>query len=417
MTDHLSSVPGYRAWLVVAVLFLCVGALMGSSIYGFIIIADIMATAHSWSPTRAGGLVSAMWLVAPVALLSAPVIRRCGPWPLIVGGLILLASAFAGLSGATEFWQVYALRVVMGFAKVAIMISVPVVVAQWFDRRFGTAIAIVWAGGSAGGIVFAPWVEHLDRTAGFHGTTLSVAASIAVVALAAFATSRLKQPDEAVDVTRSENPAGSANLDPKMPAPDGARLDWTIIAAIVLGTIGLGCANIAFLAMNPHLLAGFGIDSATIAQVVGFNAAASMAGALAIGWLTDRLGIARPSVAMAVTYLAGLVLYLVLTGAALTPVAFLATTCIGIAAGAAEVLWITLLKHEASGARFAMLYGVWYFAIQVGYAIGGLIGGWTLDRFGSVAFMLVAGTAFAVTPLFALWRSRRAPDRPRPLGA
>ncbi len=391
-------------WNIVAVLFLCTASLMGTSIYGFIMIADSMARSHGWSDMAAGGLVSAMWLVAPLALFTAPAIARYGPWKLIVGGLLLLALAFAGLAIAAEFWQVYALRVLMGFGKVAIMTSVPVVVTRWFDLRFGTAISIVWAGGSAGGIVVAPLVEYLDRTAGFQFTTLALAGGIAAVAAVAALTSRVERPGGAEAPATSEAGATGAPSGPDDPGP-GVRTRWSVIGSIIVATTLLGCANVAFLALKPQLFGSFGFDTHTTALIVGFNAAASMTGALLIGWLTDRYGLAWPGVAVGGIYLAGMTTYLILTAMPATSVAVLAAMMAGLGGGAAEVLWIGLLKREASGPRFSVVYGAWYFAIQVGYAVGGFVGGWALTHIGAAGFILAAAAAFAATPLFSTWRS------------
>ncbi|WP_317151720.1 MFS transporter [Sphingopyxis indica] len=380
-------------------------------------IADTMARAHGWSDMAAGGLVSAMWLVAPLALFSAPAIRRFGPWGLIVGGLLLLSIAFAGLAIANEFWHVYALRVLMGFGKIAIMVSVPVVVARWFDLRFGTAISIVWAGGSAGGILVAPLVEYLDRTAGFGFSALALAGGIAVVAVIAAAMARARPPEQSVAKAPAKDGEGAAQT-PSADAAGPAGTGWILISGIVVATIALGCANVSFLALKPQLLGSFGIDSRTVALIVGVNAAASMIGALLIGWLTDRFGLAWPGVAVGGCYLAGVAIYLFLTAAPLAAVAMFAAVLVGLGGGAAEVLWIGLLKREASGPRFSAVYGAWYFAIQVGYAAGGFVGGWTLTHFGAVGFLLVAAVAFAATPLFSAWRATRWSDwrrRPGPL--
>ncbi|KGB53069.1 MFS transporter, aromatic acid:H+ symporter (AAHS) family [Sphingopyxis sp. LC81] len=409
-------IPTYDfGWNVVAVLFLCTASLMGTSIYGFIMIADSMARTHGWSDMAAGGLVSAMWLIAPLALFSAPAIERYGPWRLIVAGLLILALAFAGLAIATEFWQVYALRVLMGFGKVAIMTSVPVVVTRWFDLRFGTAISIVWAGGSAGGIAVAPLVEYLDRTAGFQFTTLALASGIAAVAMLAALTARAKPTPRATAAPASKAGHGTERGDGAVRPADASR---AIIACIVVATTALGCANVAFLALKPQLFGSFGFDSHTTALIVGFNAAASMTGALAIGWLTDRFGLAWPGVAVGGVYLAGMTTYLFLTAAPLTSVAVIAAMLAGLGGGAAEVLWMGLLKREASGLRFPVVYGAWYFAIQVGYAVGGFVGGWALAHLGAAGFILVAALAFSATPLFSTWRSIRLSDwgtgRPAP---
>jgi predicted MFS family arabinose efflux permease len=392
-------------WAIVAVLFLCTAALLGTAIYGFIMIADSMARAHGWSETAAGGLVSAMWLIAPLALFCAPVIARFGPWKLIVAGLWLLALAFAALSLATEFWQVYALRIVMGLGKVAIMTSVPVVVLRWFNRRFGTAIAIIWAGGSAGGIVVAPLVENLDRTAGPQATTLALAAGIAAVACVAMVTARAER--RRIATREAAVAAAPAGPTPVASAEHDRRPGWPVIAGIIVATVALGCANVAFLALNPQLFARFAIDTPTIALIVGLNAAAATIGALAIGWLTDRFGTGWPGAAVGLIYLIGIAAYLSLTAASAVPLAMLAALLGGIGGGAAEVLWMTLLRREASGTHFAAVYGAWYFAIQVGYAAGGLVGGWALADLGYTSFVVLAAFAFALTPLFSTWRSFR----------
>lgn len=392
-------------WNVVAVLFLCAASLMGTAVYGFIMIADSMARAHGWSDTAAASLVSAMWIVAPLALISAPVISRYGPWKLIVAGLLLLSLGFSGLAVASEFWQVYALRVLMGLGKVAIMTSIPIVVAQWFDRRFGTAIAIVWAGGSAGGVIVAPLVEYLDRTAGFRFSATVLALAIAVVALIAAAMSRARRPELPdplpAGAEDSKDQAQLASADGSGRESKGAM----ILGGIVLATIALGCANVAFLALQPQLLGGFGIEPHMVAIIVGINAAASMIGALAIGWLTDRFGLAWPGLAVGGVYLAGMAAYLLVASQPLPAAAAGAAILMGLGGGAAEVLWIGLLKREASGPRFSVVYGAWYFAIQVGYALGGFVGGWTLTHLGAAGFILAAAAAFCATPLFSTWRS------------
>lgn len=402
-------------WNVVAVLFLCTASLMGAAIYGFIMIADSMAQVHGWSGTAAGSLVSAMWIIAPLALVSAPVINRYGPWKLIVVGLLILSLAFAGLTVASEFWQVYALRVLMGLGKVAIMTSVPVIVAHWFDRRFGMAIAIVWAGGSAGGIIIAPLVEYLDRTAGFRVSAITLAVAIAAIALLAAAMSRAERPEHPdTAVVAAED-----SKDQAWESSGGAGKDAqgaAILGSIIFATVALGCANVAFLALQPQLLGGFGIDSHTVAIIVGVNAAASTVGALAIGWLTDRFGLGRPGLAVGGIHLAGMATYLLVASTPHPAAATSAAVLMGLGGGAAEVLWIGLLKREATGPRFSVVYGAWYFAIQVGYALGGVAGGWTLTHLGAAGFILVAAAAFSVTPLFSTWRSihwsrrRSAPD-------
>jgi acetyl esterase/lipase len=53
----------------------------------------------------------------------------------------------------------------------------------------------------------------------------------------------------------------------------------------------------------------------------------------------------------------------------------LAALLSGLGGGAAEVLWMSLLKREASGPRFPVAYGAWYFAIHRVFVSGHSAGG------------------------------------------
>ena len=101
-------------------------------------------------------------------------------------------------------------------------------------------------------------------------------------------------------------------------------------------------------------------------------------------------------------FLFGLVLLLSLRAAPSTAIVFIASGLLGFAAAGSEVLWMNLARLVAPPAIFATAYGGWYFSLQVGYAIGGPLGGMSLDRFGGMGLLLTLIALFVTATLVSL---------------
>jgi MFS family permease len=153
-------------WQVLIGLSLCIFALMGVSVYGFIILVSSLAADMHWSAAQSGGLVSAMWIAAPLALFGTPLVVRFGPWRLAVASLLIQAISLWALPYVDQFWQLYLLRLFTGTGKIILVTSAPVIIAQYFSTRFATAISLFWAAAVGAGLVFAPLTEHLVESMG-----------------------------------------------------------------------------------------------------------------------------------------------------------------------------------------------------------------------------------------------------------
>jgi len=167
-------------WRVVAASFLVTFTIYGVSIFAFIVLIQSLAVQRGWTPADTGGLVSAMWLAAPLALLAGPLAQRANPWRMIAVGIALQAVAIASMLVVTDIWQIYLLRFAMGVGKVMAIAALPMLVSPWFKTRFATAMAIVWAGGSAGGLVLSPVMDALIVDYGWQRAALIVAAGAIV---------------------------------------------------------------------------------------------------------------------------------------------------------------------------------------------------------------------------------------------
>ena len=113
-------------------------------------------------------------------------------------------------------------------------------VSTWFDRRRGSALAIVIAGGAVGSMVHPPAVDALIRTSGWRAACLVLGAVVLGVGV----------PLVALFVRERQAPAGAAPA-----AISGAttseavrsRIFWTLIVVI-------GGAAIAFNGVVVHIV-------------------------------------------------------------------------------------------------------------------------------------------------------------------
>jgi OFA family oxalate/formate antiporter-like MFS transporter len=406
----------YFGWKIVLALFLCTFALYGVSIYSFILLTTPMGAEYGWSNARMGTLVSAMWLTAPLALFFAPVIRKLGAWRLLFLGLGCQAVVMLGLAVSTELWHVYALRAFMGLGKIAIVVSVPVIITYWFLRRFATAIAIVWAGGSAGGFVLSPLTHQLIATLGWRPTSVVIAGGIFVFMAIVYLIMRraaspadlgLEKDGMPRESSATESSTGSARdeedevLDLKSTLKS---IQWSTAAIMFVAVVGLALAVVSILSQEPAILTGAGLSASTAATLLGVLSAAAMIGAASIGWILDRFPTVFGALLVSGLMYTGLsFLYQTLQAPSLL-IAVLASAALGYAMGAGEVLWMTLTKFQFGAAAFATTYGGWFLAMQIGYGSGGGLSGWILENMGSTEVIVFVALVFLPAAIFSVWR-------------
>lgn len=414
--SEVSSVPEiptdrfYRGWRIVLALFLSTLALFGVSIYSFIVLAHPLGTEYGWSPAQTGAAVSAMWLAAPIALLSGPLIRRFDPWHIIYAGLAMQAIGFASLPFVSNLEALYLLRIMMGVGKVALITAIPVIVTRWFSRRFATAMAIIWAGGAAGGFLLAPATDALLQHFDWRSAAGLVAAGLLIFVLIIGLMARGPvspatlgiAPDGLPPTSVGTRAASAAETSPPGWREALAQVDFRTAFPMMLAVVGIGMASIAILTQEQLVLEEAGISSAAAATFLGITAVGSLIGSASIGWLLDRRAALWSGLVVAGSLYAGVLAFAALPRDGGAGLALLASVSCGYAFGAGEVLWITLTKRQFGTAAFATTYGGWYFALQIGYAAGGGVAGWGFERFGSAGFLGLVALMYVPAALLSL---------------
>ena len=416
--DGESALSRLYPWQVLAALSLCIFGLMGVSVYGFIILVGSLAAEMHWSAAESGGLVSAMWCAAPLALFGTPLVVRIGAWRLVVIGLLIQVISLWTLAYVENFSQLYLLRMFTGTGKVILVTAAPVIIAQYFSTRFATAISLFWAAAVGAGLVFAPLSEHLALAFGWRGAAHILAAIVlAELPVAAFLcwlgranylrTASVRTSPQDLDVEALTTVAGSAWVQL------ARHMGPLTMAAAGLAIVGMGAANISVFSHTMTYLQKLGFSSEFGAGALALLSAIAILGSVCVGRLLDLRPTAWSAAVVGLGVYLGFALFLSLLSVSSGRVAMVASGMLGFAMAGGEVLWMNLARHVAPRPIFATAYGGWYFSMQVGYAIGGALGGLSLDRFGGLGLVVMLIVLYAPATAMSV---RLALRRPADLG-
>jgi predicted MFS family arabinose efflux permease len=349
---------------------------------------------------RRGVVAAVQSAVVLLAGLGAPtagaILDRWGPRRLFQSGAalaalgLLLASQTRTLPGL-----VLAYGVVAG-AGLAALGSAPnmAVVAQWFPGRRGRAIALADLGTPVGTFLFVPLTQLLVERLGWRGTFQVFAALLVLVLVPANGLQRL--PPAA--------PPSPVRLDPSpLRAASRTGAFWWLAALRF-------CAGLGFALINLHAVAaaiGAGVTPLRAAGAVGSVAVVSLAGRLAVGWLTDRMG---PAPALTLAFGSGVLgiaclALLVATGRPAWLLGFV--LFYGLAQGSGGIVATATATRAFHGPAVGVITGWIAVATGPGEGLGAWLGGALYDWTGGYRQALGVAAAALVAGVAAIWQAQR----------
>lgn len=412
----------YLGWRTVAALFLMQFALFGVNIYALILLVAPISNAFAWSAAESGNLVSAAYLVAPLAIVGPAIVDRLGCRRMLLVGLALQGLALVTLVFLDQYWQFYILRIVMGFGKILAICSMPLLLSPWFSRRFGTAMSIVWAGGSAGGFIVSPITERLIQQLGWEQAALvlglGVMGCVGVIALLLVSPHSPEEIGSVRDGALFDGDSGddkNQDID-RQSGPKPRFRELFANAPLVAGlgffsVVAIGIAGMSAWTQQPLLYMSAGLTAQSGATILGISAGMAMAGAGLIGWIVDRYPPVIGVVFVAITHFLSLAIFFALPTAPTFAFGVVAGSLIGFTCGAAEILWITLFRRHFGTALFPLAYGAWYFLLQAGYGSGGGISGAIVDFGGRTPLIAALAAIYILPTLVGALISLRKPNR------
>jgi predicted MFS family arabinose efflux permease len=266
--------------------------------------------------------------------------------------------------------HLYALFILLGVAATGTSpLAYSRAVSTWFDRRRGTALAIVLGGAAAASMAHPPALDALIRAIGWQRACLVMGAVMLSVGL----------PVVAAVVRERDATARTAR-----PAVAGAAIHTALRSWIfwVLIVVVAGTA-LAFNAIVVHivaLLTDRGVTPARAALTLSLMGGAGLSGRLLTGWLLDRFRATYVSAALLTLAAAGILL--LATAQAFEP-ALAAAVMIGFGMGGELDVTPFLLSRYFGLQSLSTLYGFAWTAMGAGAAAGSVMMGSAFDANGS----------------------------------
>ena len=395
--------PVYYGWILVTALGLTTTISYGTTQYLFGVLVVPLSAGLGWNRATVSGAYACGVLIS--GLLGVPighmVDRRGARW-LMSAGSLLGGASLIGLASIHEPWQLYLLWG-GGLGLATALTFYPVsftVVTQWFQRKRGTALAVLTFLGGFASPIFIPLSGGLVAQLGWRETVVLCGITQLALALPLHVLVVRRRPEDLglrPDGDRYESEVVAAlPVRPRgMPLGEALRqvAFWTLTWAVALGFL----AQAVVFTHQIAFIIGRGYDAVLAATLAGSIGLASLPGRFVLNVLSDRLGsrwllagcFAFQAIGIVAlvhgTSLAWLVLYVVLYGAGF---------------GAVSPLRASVLAEQFGRRAYGAIIAAQGLPVAMCAAAGPLVAGWLYDTLGSyrVGFWLTA-TALALAAL------------------
>ncbi|MFA5064822.1 MAG: MFS transporter [Dehalococcoidia bacterium] len=373
MTDNKSLQYG---WVVVVSAFIITFITCGVNFsYGVFFLPIV--NEFGWSR----GLASAVMLVAGITYaITLPftgiLADRFGYKWVLAASAGFLSLGLILSSQIQELWQLYIFTGLLVGLSISASFAIPVaLVSLWFTRKQGLAVGVATLGISLGTATIPLLLSYLISSAGWRPALLQAGIATAIFCIPA--TLLMRNPPRNIRATSSINSAESAkaqnvvysDLDTGLTVSQAIRTGqfWMLFTMFLLFLSSLG---LVMLHLVPYAVDS-GIDSVRAAVLITLIGIFGIAGRLASGVLSDRIGI--------------------------KPIMVFCTVLLGL-----NIAFIALCHEPWAFYIFAAIYGITYsgFVTQMVRITRRVFGGKALGSVFS-ALMVSDGIGFGIGPWVA----------------
>jgi MFS family permease len=359
-----------------------------------------------FSVTALGIMVGLGNLAGGLLQLGAGALTRTLRRRTLVGsGAVLLGVSALGTASATNFGQFFAANLA---ARIVTSTQHPLgnsLLADLYTRaRQGTAIAAHVAGGNLGTVLLTPAAALLIGMWGWRKTVLVITIPAVLAGLAI-----LFSIDERAGAARERSPWGdlrAAGL-----AVARSRNLLLIFAASLVGAGGRGL-GVVILVVPLYLKRGLHLQEPYATELYTLLLVGSVAGPLAAGWVSDRVG-RRPMLvaAYALSAVSTLALLMAPAHGLWLP---LILAAVGLVVYSESPLLQAALADGAPPAERDAIFSL-YFAVAFGIgALWAAGAGVLLDQFGYTPVFIVMAASYVVAGALSLGLREPRQHRPPP---
>jgi len=319
------------------------------------------------------------WAVG--AVLFGKLADDLGTRRVILGGILLMAVGFFGMSLSQNLWQLsLSYGVIVGLAKGACGLSmISLLVAKHFEKnRRGLAVSVIQTASPLSPLFFSSAIYFLIKIFDWRAAAVGSSVLLLFVALP-LAWFGVHDPDEP-SAGRQEGASWASCL----PYLRDRCMMLMFAARFSCGVALFQSVHLVAIALSK------GFDAAAGAVAVGVFGASAAACALLFGWLSDRYGRAQ---ALALSYLIRGVGTLVFALDISNEIAFYLVVALAMGPTFGTIGVQNVMFYEIAGPRMAgVILGLSFIVHQIGSAGGPILASVAFDMTGSYdGFMLVIG--------------------------
>ncbi len=384
----------YYGWYIVAACFSLCFLFAGAGFYSFSIFIRPIESEFGWSRS-AISLTMSIYLI--VGGLIGPVlgklIQQYGPKRVMRISAVFAGACFMLVSLTQSLWYFYTVYALLAVSVCGMgVIPASSLLANWFDKRRGTAVGISMVGISAGGLLLAPFVGWITSLFGWKSAFLCIGLIVWAVALPVVHFVIKDKPDDA-DPVSDINPAQSPveEEDPELaidmgngfPANEVLRSGsfWCIFFAFFLAPF----SQMGVLQHQVPIIMDSGISEAMAAAALGVTAGVGGVGKLSFGKLSEIWPFRY--VVLLCFGLQALAVIVLLYPQTIAMV-WMYAVVFGFAMGGVVVLMPLVVAHYWGLASYGVLLGVIWAANALGGAFGTFASGLIYDLLGNYQYAL-----------------------------
>ena len=415
----------YYGWVLVWTLGVTTIISYGTTEYLFGVLVVPIGREFGWDRASLSGAYSLMFVLA--GLLGVAIGRfvdRHGARVVMTIGSALAGFSLLGLSAIHTLWQFYLLWAGgLGLATALTFYAVTfTIVANWFERRRGSALAVLTLLGGLASPIFIPLAGFLAPHLGWRGTLVVMAIVQLGIALPLHALLLRRhpedvglQPDGAHEPSQqSYESISTVSSVLNVPHITGVTLRtaltrtsfWTLTVAYALASLA---ANMLFVHAIPYLI-GHGYSGELAASVAGAVGLTSLPGRYGLNRLSDRAGVGPQRLLSLCLVIQGVGIVILLragSGGFGWLVAYV--IAFGAAFGAASPLRASVMAEQFGRRAYGVITAVQGVPVALAAGAGPLIAGWLYDQQRDYRLALgLCASAFALAALSVVLTPRPA---------
>ncbi len=364
-------------------------AIINGAFYSYGVFFKPLLQDFGWSRAELSGPVSLRLAATGIfGILAGAIVDRAGPRLVVPAGVLLVAVGYALTSRVTGIWEMYLyMGLIIGVGMSVPYPALTALISRWFTAKRGLAMGIVLAGFGLGQVIFPPlvtrWIADYSWQTAF--INLALIAGLCGVPLGFLLKSPVKEKKPPLDDPFLCGPP----LGGKQESIAGAFKDglrslalWQISLVYLLFS---ACLQALMVHLVPHAI-DVGIKPMAASVLIGVIGAVNVAGRIAGGGFSDKLGTKRI-----------LILSLITSGLALLALCFtknflglyLIAGVYGLGYGGISITVPKLASEYFALSSLGAILGIVQLAFAAGGAVGAPLAGYIFDRTNSYVLAFV----------------------------